>query len=256
MNADDFFHQIEHIPTDWNRYRLHVPLFYEDIRYLAVFMLAPIKNIKRILPSNRLKPYRITPWHGVITISAFEYRKCDIGPYNEVSIGAPVTIDEDTPIFTGIIRGMPKETMVYSRHLPVTTEYACDLGVTYAGYPKFLADIAFTEESNWVTCGLKADSQNILMLRGRKIDLQMNPRVRMHHITYRKGYLLRSEIVFRESEFGESRNKEDVTLDLGEHQIARELKELKLGRVLGYRYCPRAQAILTPVIESFAGKQK
>ena len=50
-----------------------------------------------------------------------------------------------------------------------------------------------------------------------------------------------------------SKNKEDVKLELGEHQIAEELSELKIGKLLGYRYCPHAQGILTPPFESFAG---
>jgi hypothetical protein len=45
---------------------------------------------------------------------------------------------------------------------------------------------------------------------------------------------------------------EDVKLELGEHPIAQELVEMELGRVLGYRYCPHAQGILSPVLESFA----
>jgi hypothetical protein len=37
-------------------------------------------------------------------------------------------------------------------------------------------------------------------------------------------------------------------------EIAEELREMKLGRILGYSYCPQAQAILTPAFESFAGQ--
>jgi hypothetical protein len=64
---------------------------------------------------------------------------------------------------------------------------------------------------------------------------------------------LRSEFLIDERDMGNSKNGVDVQLDLGEHPIAEELKEMNLGRVVGYGYCPHAQGILTPVFESFAG---
>jgi hypothetical protein len=53
-------------------------------------------------------------------------------------------------------------------------------------------------------------------------------------------------------EIGSSKSQGDVSLTLGEHPIAGELKELGLGKMLGYQYCAHAQGILTPVIESFS----
>ena len=142
--------------------------------------------------------------------------------------------------------------MVYSHHLPVTTEIAREVGAEFAGYPKFIADIEFIEEEQWVTCTLSADNQAILTLRGRKLDLQQAPRVCVHPITYRNGYILRSELVIGERAMGNSKSGADVKLELGEHLIADELRDLKLGSTIGYGFCPHAQGILTPVFESFA----
>lgn len=253
MSTNDFFQEIEHIPVPWRQYQLYMPLFYQDIRLMSVSLLAPLEKIKSILPSKRMKPYRITPWHSVISITAYAHRECDIGPYNEVSIAIPLTIDEETPIFTGILRRMPKVLMAYSYKLPVTTEIARETGVEIAGYPKFIADIKFTEKEDWLSCELRADNKHVLTLSGRKLDLKLFPRLIFHPITYRHGYILRSEFVISEREMGHSKNKEDVKLELGEHKIAEELSELKTGKILGYRYCPHAQGILTPPFESFAG---
>jgi hypothetical protein len=147
---------------------------------------------------------------------------------------------------------MPDAPMTYSHHLPVTTEIARIVGAEFAGYPKFLADIEFTEEGDWLTCELKSDGQNVLTLSGRMLDAKRLPRYRVHPITFRRGYILRSELVLSEREMGASRSGKDVRLELGDHRIAEELKELRLGRVLGFGYCPQAQGILTPVFESFA----
>lgn len=254
MSTKDFFQEIEHTAVPWRQYQLYVPVFYQDIMFMSVSVLAPIEGIRTILPSRRLNPYRITPWHGAISIAAYEYRESDIGPYNEVSIGIPVTIDEKTPLFTGSLRRMPKVPMLYIHRLPVTTEIAREVGAEFAGYPKFIADIEFVEEGNWLTCELRADNQSVLTLSGRKLALKKFPRYRINPITYRRGYILRSEFVISGRDMGDSKRGEDVKIGLGEHQIAEELKALRLGKakVLGYGYCPQAQGILTPVFESFA----
>ena len=253
MRTNDFYQEIEHASVPWRQYQLHVPLFYPDIMFMMVSLLAPTEKIKSFLPSKRMKPYRITPWHSILSITAYQYRECDLSPYNEVSIGVPVTIDEETPMFSGSLRSLPKSPKVYSHHLPVTTEIAREVGDEFAGYPKFIADIEFVEDEQWVTCKLGVDNQNILTLRGRKLELEQAPRVRVHPITFRNGYILRSEFVISERGMGNSKGGEDVKLELGEHPIADELRELNLGSVSGYGYCPHAQGILTPVFESFAG---
>ena len=68
----------------------------------------------------------------------------------------------------------------------------------------------------------------------------------------RRGYILRSGLVISEREMGSSRKGKDIDLQLGEHEMANEIRALNLGRVLSYQYCPHAQAILTPVFESYA----
>lgn len=253
MSTRDFFQEIEHTPVSWRKYQLHVPLFYPDIRFMFVSILAPLKTMKALLPSKRLKPYRITPWHTSLTITAYQYRECDLGPYNEISIAVPVTIDEETPVFTGSLRKVPQSPMTYIFHLPVTTEIAREVGAEFAGYPKFMAEIDFEDDGNWLRCELKENNQCIFTISGRKLAGKASPRLRANPITYRNEYLLRSLFILSERETGESKSGEDIKIVLGEHKIAQELRDMKLGKVVSYQYCPYAQCILTPVIESFAG---
>ena len=252
MSTTVFFQEIEHTPVPWRDYQLYAPLFYQDLMFLTISLLAPMHRLKALLPSSRLKPYRITPWHGALSITAYAYRECDLGPYNEVSIAIPVTIDRDTPLFTGTLRKMPPVLMPYILHLPVTTEIAREVGAEFAGYPKFIAEIEFVDNGNWLTCELRADNQHVLSVGCQKTALTRFPRYRVNPLTYRRGYLLRSELVIDERQMGRSRNGKEARLALGAHPIAEALRGMNLGKVLGYGYCPRAQAILTPVFESFA----
>lgn len=253
MSTNDFFREIEHAEVPWRDYKLHVPVFYPDIMFMTASILAPLEGIRAILPSTRLKPYRITPWHGAVSLTAYCYRESDIGPYNEFLIGVPVTIDRETPIFTGILRRTPAMSMSYIHCLPVTTEIARVVGAEFAGYPKFVADIEFSESGAWLTCELGVDGRHILTMRGRKLPTVEVPRYRANPLTFRNGTILRSQLMLSEREMGMSRSGDDVTLELGDHEISEELRGLNLGRVLMCGYCPHAQGILTPVIESFAG---
>jgi hypothetical protein len=60
-------------------------------------------------------------------------------------------LDKPSPLFTGIVRKAPSPIMIYSCHLPVSTEIARAAGVEFAGYPKFVADIEFERKDGWTT---------------------------------------------------------------------------------------------------------
>ena len=250
MRDLEFFAGIEHVEVPWGERRIYVPVFYYDMTSLGSYWLASSERVKGILPSRRMFPYRVSPWHCIVYIGAYEYRDSDLGPYNEVCVGIPFTMDSPTPLFTGILRKPPTPPQLYIHHLPVTTEIARAAGVELAGFPKFLADIDFRGEDDWVSCRLTADGAHILTLAGRKLKLVHSPRGRAHSYTYRDKHLLRLEFILSECEAGSSKDPSDVRLDLGDHPIAEELRGLHLGRATYYEYAPRVQAILTPGLES------
>lgn len=252
MRDADFFEQIEHVEIPWGDRTIFCPLFYYDASTLAAQFLASIERVREVLPSPRMRPLRVTPWHCVVAISAFEYRDSDIGPYNEVMIGIPFVLDDPSPLFAGVLRKGPTVPRLYIRHLPVTTEIAYAAGVEFAGFPKFLAEIELERDGGWVACHARAGGRHILSLSIREgAALRSTPRWRMHPITVREGHILRCEFIVSERDWVEGRKSADVRVDLGDHPVAQELREWKLGRLLSYQYAPRHQAILTPVVESF-----
>ena len=252
MRNTEFFQQIEHMEIPWGNRTIFFPVFYYDVTTLSLQCLASIERVKKSLPSSRMHPLRITPWHCVVSISAFEYRDSDIGPYNEVSIGVPVVLNEPSPLFTGILSKVPAVPKVYIHHLPVTTEIALEAGLKFGGYPKFLAEIEFQQDGKWVSCQVREAGKQILTLTGRESVLKNVTRSRMQPIIMRSGYMLRCEFIVSERHEVDSRANSDVRLELGEHPIAQEMREWKLGKILAYQYAPQHQAILTPVVESFA----
>jgi len=98
---------------------------------------------------------------------------------------------------------------------------------------------------------LKVGEDHILTIKGRKLPLSPTPVNRMHIITHRRGYLLRSEMINSPCELGASRDSADVQLQLGDHPISAELRSLEIERLLSYRYIPNISAILTQILESY-----
>lgn len=251
MKKLDFFEGIKQSKVKLGSYNINIPLFYRDLMNIDVYMLASLDKIVTLLPSKRMHPFRVTPWQGIISISAFEYRDNDLGPYNEVSIGVPFFLDRPSPVLMGILRRPPEVPMIYILNLPVTTEIARETGVEGANFPKFLADISFENGSQWINCTVEADGKNILNLSGRKMDLKHSQRQRVYPITLYKNHLLRLEFNLSECEAGFSKKQSDVRLELGNHPVGLKLSELNLGRVLAYQYCPVRQAVLTEICESY-----
>lgn len=251
MRASGFYEGVAHLPFHWQDRTFYSPTFYYDVRMLSAQFMAPLKMIRALLPSEQLHPLRVTPGHGVVAIVAYEYRASDLGPYNETAIAIPVSLGRPSPVFTGLLRKAPEEPDAFLVHLPVTTEIAYRIGVETAAYPKFLAEIEFEDEGDWVGSRLSEAGQHILTLRVRKGPLRPTPRSRLHPINTRAGRLLRSMVISDEREEFVSRKASDARLELGDHRMAQELRNLRLGQMLECAYAPRMQTILMPVMESF-----
>jgi len=102
-----------------------------------------------------------------------------------------------------------------------------------------------------MNCVVNADGVNILKLSGRKINLKKTARQHFCPVTVKGNRLLRSEYNCSESDTGVSKKASDVSLEVGEHPMGLKLKELNLGKVLQYQYCPYGQAVLSMVNESY-----
>jgi len=247
----DFFEGVIQSEVQVGTYTIRYPVFYRDVSYMSVFLLASLEKVKNILPSKRMNPFRLTPWQSMITITASEYKDSDIGQYNQVSVGVPFFYGKLSPVFTGILSKPPEIPMIYTLFLPVTTKAACETGIKMANYPEFLADIRFENLEQWINCNADADGENILKLSGRKIKLVHTPRQQVCPVTLKQDHLLRSEFNFSEADAGISKNPKDVQIEFGNHPVGLKLKELCTGKVLQYQNYPSGKAILSMVSESY-----
>jgi hypothetical protein len=252
MKKEDFFKGINQVMVDSGNYTTRYPIFYREVSYLSVFLLASFTKLKSILPSERMHPYRLTPWYSMFTITVTEYKDSDVGPYNQVSVGIPFVFDNQSPILTGILHKIPEIPFIYVLHLPVSTEQSCSCGIEMANYPEFLADINFSKESDWIKCQADSEGKNILRLACREIPVKPFPRQRVFTITKANDRLLRSEFNFSDTMAGISKKQSDVNLEFGDHPLGLKLKDLFAGKILQYQYYPSGQAILSSPAESYS----
>jgi hypothetical protein len=75
MKNSGFFDGIPQTAVKVGPYNTFYPVFYRDTAHMAVFMLAPLEKIRSILPSKRMYPFRLTPWHGKV----LQYQYCPSG---------------------------------------------------------------------------------------------------------------------------------------------------------------------------------
>jgi hypothetical protein len=251
MRDLSFYQQVDHLQNDCRGRAFNLPVFYYDVTAVMAGFLTPLEGVRALLPSPRMKPLRATPWHAVTIISCFEYRDSDAGPYNEVAIAFPFTLDKSAPVLTGLLGEIERGPLAYVYKLPVTTEFAYQFGVDFYNYPKFMANIDFTREGGWIRCQLSEGGRHILTLSARQLPVKPAPRWRFHGITTRENNILRSEVIVNVRNQAISRNHGHIKLEVGDHELGKELRRLNLGRMVHFQYLPECQTILSGVVESY-----
>jgi hypothetical protein len=133
----------------------------------------------------------------------------------------------------------------------VTTEIARAGGVEVYGYPKFIGDIEFRRDDEWVECTLSEQGTRILTLRGRDLPTRKGKGIKYVTYSIRDGRPLMTDVNINPLQFAQSRSRKDAELDIGaNHPICRELEDIGLSKKpFMYQYSPVNEAIL------FAGRE-
>jgi hypothetical protein len=223
-----------------------LPVFYYDNTSMTAIYTASTDKVRRLLPLPDMHPVEIMGGRALVAFTAFEYRKTDIDPYNEFSISFPITFRKKSiPGITVLGMMVKRYFTAYVWQLPVTTERARRGGVEMYGYPKFLADITFTKENVILGCTLSEGGKNILTLKGQTLKTSVEKINRFKTFSVKDGVPLAANVYMNPIEFGKSMSRKAATLSLGNHDIAKTLKEINLSpKPLFFQYMPVMEAIL------------
>ena len=151
-------------------------------------------------------------------LAVIDYRDNDLGDYLEVGV----------TFFVTPAGGTADETGTFITRLPVNQSFTCEAGRTIWGFPKTVEDITLDYGDTSVTCTLRMDDQLVLRLtlpRGGTDDMPQMPMTTYtlidgvpHATPFSQGGSGSQVLV----------GGEGVTLELGDHPVAKELASLGL----------------------------
>ena len=243
----DLFKGIQQEEIELHGQKVKMPVFYYDNTSFTAMFTASTDKVRPFLPHPDMRPIELFPGRCLMAFMAFEYRKSDLGPYNEFCIGVGITFRKSQlPLATMTSQFLRRSLSAYIWHLPVTTELARVGGVDLYGYPKFIAEIDFSREPGRIRCDLSAQGKKILSLSGKTPATGAGKRLEYTTYSLKDGNPLRTRILVNPLEFAQSVSRDAARLEIGSgHQICEELQSIGLGaKPILYQYCPQAEAIL------------
>lgn len=245
---DDFFSGVEQVEMKYDGGKGMMPIFYREARSFTIMLPANWSKLRRALPDPRFQPAQVLPGVGAVALTAFEYYDTDVKPYNEFSIGIVLNNPYYAPVpcYNMARQYLARFYYVYVHRLPVTTKIALRAGIDFYNYPKFIADIEFSDLAEMTSCNLSEGGRSILTVTGKKIPAWALGEMKFMCGLYQYGKPQVAEFKLNVIEGSIRWLPRDVAWEIsGDHPIGRELKGLLLGgRALMYLYMPKVQGIL------------
>ena len=127
-----------------------LPIRYFDVQCLVATFLAAPDRASELLVGAGVQPVLQEDGKAVVDLYCIEYRKTDIGPYNEVGLTVRAKAPND-PIAAN-----------YVVNLPVTTALANRAGREIWGYNKFVAAITVNSEGKTFSTVLRDSDHEII----------------------------------------------------------------------------------------------
>ena len=158
------------------------------------------------------------PGRCQLVLAVIDYRDNDLGDYLEVGV----------TFFVTPAGGSPDDAGTFITHLPVDQAFTCAAGRTIWGFPKTVEDITLDVADGSATCTLRMDGQLVLRLTlPRGGDDEMPP---MPMTTYSVIDGVPHGTAFTQGGTGSQVlvGGEGVTLELGDHPLAKDLARLGL----------------------------
>ncbi|MDO9264924.1 MAG: acetoacetate decarboxylase family protein [Desulfosalsimonadaceae bacterium] len=228
-------------------YDVKLPIFYYDTTSMTAIYTASTARIRAYLPSDILHPVELYPGRCLAVLSAFEYRKTDIGPYNEFSLATLVSCGKrGLPGLTLADQMLRNEMHLFILSLPVDSEVARRGAVELSGYPKFLADFSWSADDRSLACEVSVGGKPLIRMRGQKLPTSQGRMLHSVVYTQFQNCLLKANLYIDPLEFAQSFSRKNVSIEIGDgHELCHLLKDLRMGgQPLGYQFSPLSRAIL------------
>lgn len=211
---------------------IRLPVFYHHNDVFMSVHTASYDAVAAELPSEAIRPARWTGGRALIAVIAFRYNAItwtagggevrSQRPYGEICVAAMVTTGQAPrvlPLLSAQLHG-------FVLHLPVTTLEARDRGIAGWGYPKFVADMDFTEDPAFRRVQLSEGGSAILTLTVRPRGPVLADHRPLVSYSEHHGELLQTSIPVRGYMQARPGGGELV---LGNHEVASQLRRLQIS---------------------------
>jgi Acetoacetate decarboxylase (ADC) len=145
---------------------VQMPLLTYRARTFAAFFTISAAKARALLPTDRLQPVRVSPHRALVTVQVMEYLEKTIEPYKEFVFSIPVHRSRRADIPLASVarwQRLPGDGS-YITHIAVDDEQGRLIGREILGFPKFIADVEFTETPTEKIAEVSADGEAVFTL--------------------------------------------------------------------------------------------
>ena len=214
-----------------------LPIRYFDVQCLVATFLAAPDRASELLEGAGLQPVLQEDGRALVDLYCIEYRRTDIGPYNEVGLTVRATAPGD-PIAAN-----------YVVNLPVTTAIANRAGREIWGYNKFVAAINVNSEGKTFSTVLRdSDHEIICALEGARSGSAPAPATDILTFSLDRGRLIKTTIRVLTPSLAGSGDSFVFKVGTSSHPMTSNLRTLSLdgARPVLIHYTDPFQALLFP----------
>jgi Acetoacetate decarboxylase (ADC) len=214
-----------------------MPLVFHRTENIEAFFTADLEMVRAALPTTDLHPVTLPGGRAILLVAAFQYEDvtaegvdgCAAPPYGEVMVAVPVT-RRRAPPFVPLVAPprSPIEAGGFVLHLPVTTRVARDGGRLIWGFPKFVADMEFSDSAGERSVQVSEGGHEILRFTARPTGRPSAVRESTMLYSVLGTDLIETRVPaigIRQLRWG----RRGGSLELGEHQVADELRNLGIA---------------------------
>ncbi|MDJ0924521.1 MAG: acetoacetate decarboxylase family protein [Acidimicrobiia bacterium] len=250
MSNELLFDAVGGVEAEWRDRKVNLPVRYFEASNFTLSFRTPLDVVRSLLPGV-IHPLRWGRSEAVTAIVFNDFPKSDIGGYQEVMIGFPVSIEKQALPYLGLRSFAKQSGAVFVHQMILDDQFAIDLGVDISGYPKRMGDIELDFDSFMVHCRWREDGEEVLTITApRPTPEPVDKRDRTDLITTKNGYVLRSQFVGytgREGQVG----AESIEVEFGAHARSDELRSLMQGKCLGGSLVLDRQLTLSQPLEAW-----
>jgi len=208
-----------------------LPVFVRKASSSTATYLVSAEAARRIVPTERLDVVEVLPGKTLFSVACIDYLDNDLGDYNEVSLAFFVR-ERETPAgfpYVGAAFDFVRNRLAtYIHRLPVNQSFTCDAGCGIWGFPKTVEEIDIDYADGRSSCTLECDGQHVLTFSAPHGGTRTLPDAEMTTYTYIDGVLHRTTFASGADDVGITMG--GAELELGDHQIAAELRSLGLPK--------------------------